>query len=98
MISNILKIFASATLTSPLLTRARIDCGSHKVLNVYRGGDRGTVLFAGTETDGAVTKYARPAMNVFNIPGKVRTLGWVMEICRSFGKTASRTCCLAVSI
>ncbi len=55
-------------------SQAGVDCGSHKVLSVYQGGDHGTILFAVTKTDGTVTKYARPEMSVFNTTDKVRSL------------------------
>lgn len=71
---NILKVLVATSLTLPLSGHAGIDCGSHKVLHVYQGGDHGTILFAVAKTDGTVTKYARPDMNVFNTPDKVRSL------------------------
>ena len=74
MKSNIPKVIVATLLALPLLGHADIDCGSHKVQNVYQGGDHGTILFAVAKTDGTVTKYARPDMNVFNTPEKARTL------------------------
>jgi hypothetical protein len=50
------KSFAAAILALPLLGHAGIDCGSHKVLNVYQGGDHGTILVAVAKTDG-ICKY-----------------------------------------
>jgi hypothetical protein len=67
-------LFVAVTAFVATASHAGIDCGSHKVQNVYQGGDHGTILFAVAKTDGTVTKYARPDMNVFNTPDKVRSL------------------------
>ena len=75
MKNSIFKILIiAATSFAATVSHAGVDCGSHKVLSVYQGGDHGTILFAVTKTDGTVTKYARPEMSVFNTPDKVRTL------------------------
>ena len=68
------KYFFAVLFALPLLSYAGVDCGSHKVLNVYQGGDWGTILFAVKKADGSVTKYARPDLNVFNTSDKVRSL------------------------
>ena len=64
----------AVTVFAATVSHAGVDCHSHKVLSVYQGGDHGTILFAVAKTDGTVTKYARPDMNVFNTPDKVRSL------------------------
>lgn len=67
-------LIVAVTAFAATASHAGVDCHSHKVLSVYQGGDHGTILFAVAKTDGTVTKYARPDMNVFNTPDKVRSL------------------------
>jgi hypothetical protein len=68
------KSFIVGLVALPFSSYAGVDCGSHKVLSVYQGGDHGAILFAVAKIDGSVTKYARPDMNVFNTSDKIRSL------------------------
>ena len=77
----------ATTAFAATITHAGIDCGSHKVLNVYHGGDHGTILFAVAKTDGSVTKYVRPDMNVFNTSDKVRSLVSAVTTAKINGST-----------
>lgn len=82
---NTLKAIATVFLALPFLSHASIDCGSHKVQNVYLGGDHGAILFAVAKADGSVTKYARPDMNVSNTSDKVRTLTSIVTAAKLSG-------------
>ena len=68
-------------------SQAGVDCGTHKVLNVYNGGDHGTILFVVTKTDGTVTKYVRPDMSVFNGVEKIRALVSIVTAAKLTGGT-----------